>query len=311
MNERMKVLIAYDGSDNAQLVLTELRRAGLPDIAEAVVLSVADVEMPTVPDYAVSMTSANDRLNSVLRAREQAFYDVVLRERNKAFLAVSDARQLALQASEQLKAAFPAWQVGAEAYADSPASAIIKKAEDWGADLIVVGRQGRSGLGDDTQGSVSRKVADKANCSVRVVGIHSLESIAPARLLVGLDGSPFAEKAARTIANRIWPLNSEVRLVTATKPFGLYGAATYEQYHHAAEMQQHVETMLLESGLKVSSVIKQGEAKRVLVAEAEAWDADCIFVGSRGLHSAVMRFFLGSVSTAVVANACCSVEVVR
>jgi nucleotide-binding universal stress UspA family protein len=56
--------------------------------------------------------------------------------------------------------------------------------------------------------------------------------------------------------------------------------------------------------------VKDGEPKSLLIAEAESWGADCIFVGARGLGR-VERFMLGSVSTAVAARAHCSVEVVR
>jgi nucleotide-binding universal stress UspA family protein len=131
------------------------------------------------------------------------------------------------------------------------------------------------------------------------------------RIVVGLDGSSLAEKAARTVAERAWPTGSEVLLVTATKPFGMYGISPDEQHNRAAEVHQATEGMLREAGLTVKSVIKEGEAKGVLVAEAESWGADSIFVGSRGLDSALKRFWLGSVSSAVVANATCSVEVVR
>lgn len=311
MNKRMKVLIAYDGSENAQLILAELQAAGLPDNVEAVVLSVANVDLPAVPDYAISTVSANDRLNNVLRAREQAFYDVVLKERNKAFQAISDARQLALQTSEQIKEGFPDWDVYVEAYADSPASAIIKKAEEWGADLIVLGSPESSALGQFVLGSVSKNVVHKSSCSVRIVRSQARESTVPLRILIGLDGSPFAEKAAQAVATRVWPAHSEVLLVTATKPYGLYGVAPCERCNYVAEIQQGVAAMLLEAGLKVSLLAKEGDAKSVLVAEAESWGADCIFVGSRGLHSAFRRFFLGSVSAAVAANATCSIEVVR
>ena len=41
MNEKMKILIAYDGSDCAEAALKDLQRAGLPKMAEAVALSVA------------------------------------------------------------------------------------------------------------------------------------------------------------------------------------------------------------------------------------------------------------------------------
>jgi nucleotide-binding universal stress UspA family protein len=311
MEERMKVLIAYDASGNIQLIVDDLRRAGLPRKTEAIVISVADVETLPAADVVVSTPSANDRLNTLLKAREQAFYYAAMRERHKAFLAVNDALQSALQAGEQIKSEFPAWNVRAEAYAETPAMAIIRKADDWGADLIVVGSHKQSTIERLILGSVSQKVVNEANHSVRVArgSFHKDES--PARILIGLDGSSFAEKAAQSVAKRAWPVGSEARLVTIMKLSGLYGVSPEEQRDSLAEMQRSVEAMLREAGLKVSSVIREGAAKSALVAEAEGWDADCIFVGSRGLHSPLMKFFLGSVSASVVANATCSVEVTR
>jgi nucleotide-binding universal stress UspA family protein len=48
----------------------------------------------------------------------------------------------------------------------------------------------------------------------------------------------------------------------------------------------------------------------VLITEAEDWDADCIFVGAKGMRG-IERLLIGSVSAAVAARAHCSVEVVR
>ena len=311
MRGRMKVLIAYDGSGDTQGILAELRRAGLPREVEAVIISAVTVELPIMPDYVISSASVNDRLSTLLRARVQAAHNVLIKERERALLTVDGALRLALQAAEQIKSEFPAWDVRAEACADSPASAVIKKAEDWSADLIVVGTRGRSALDRLILGSVSQKVVNEAGCSVRVSRSQPDKGVSPVRIVVGLDGSSFAKKAARAVAERAWPAGSEVLLVTATKHFGLYGVSPDEQRKRAAEVHQTAEVMLREAGLTVRSVIKEGEAKSVLVAEAESWGADSIFVGSRGLDSALKRFFLGSVSSALVANATCSVEVVR
>ena len=57
-------------------------------------------------------------------------------------------------------------------------------------------------------------------------------------------------------------------------------------------------------------MIQEEDPKLLLIAEAERSNADSIFVGARGL-SRVERFLLGSVSTAVVSRAHCSVEVAR
>ena len=47
-----------------------------------------------------------------------------------------------------------------------------------------------------------------------------------------------------------------------------------------------------------------------ILEEADAWGADCIFVGAKGTRG-IDRLLLGSVSSAVAARAQCSVEVVR
>ena len=46
MSEQMKILIAYDGSDCAKDAIEDLPRAGLPRVAEALILSVAEVFLP-------------------------------------------------------------------------------------------------------------------------------------------------------------------------------------------------------------------------------------------------------------------------
>ena len=45
-NERMKIVIGYDGSEHAGAALDDLRQAGLPGDAEALIVSVADSAMP-------------------------------------------------------------------------------------------------------------------------------------------------------------------------------------------------------------------------------------------------------------------------
>ena len=67
---------------------------------------------------------------------------------------------------------------------------------------------------------------------------------------------------------------------------------------------------LREGDMSVTCHVRHGDPKRVLVDEAEAWRADCIFMGARGLTH-LKRFFMGGVTMAVAARAHCSVEVVR
>jgi nucleotide-binding universal stress UspA family protein len=51
----------------------------------------------------------------------------------------------------------------------SPAPAILAAAERLGADLVVLGSRGRSGLAATLLGSVSKRVSEHARCSVLIV----------------------------------------------------------------------------------------------------------------------------------------------
>jgi nucleotide-binding universal stress UspA family protein len=309
MTEKMKIVIAYDGSDCAKDALEDLPCAGLPRVAEALVMSVADVFLPPSSSPAPALPA--EVPVAVQRAWAQATH------------AVDEARALAQQARTHLLLSFPAWEVQAEACADSPAWAVVKKADTWQPDLIVVGSHGRSALARFVLGSVSQKILTEARCSVRVGRSYRQTHAAPARLLIGVDGSPDAAAAVGAVAARAWPVGSAVRLVTALDARmgtalafmqlpGQTGTEMRDADEHAW-MSRTLDAMaapLQTRGLAVSSVIRAGDPKQVLLDEATHWEADTLFVGARGL-SRVERFLLGSVSAAVAARAHCSVEVVR
>jgi nucleotide-binding universal stress UspA family protein len=50
-----------------------------------------------------------------------------------------------------------------------PRSEIVEEAKEWGADLVVVGSHGRTGLKRVLLGSVSQAVVDHAPCPVEVI----------------------------------------------------------------------------------------------------------------------------------------------
>ena len=51
----------------------------------------------------------------------------------------------------------------------NPAIVICKAAQEWGADLILIGNRGRTGLSELVLGSVSNHVMHRATCSVLVM----------------------------------------------------------------------------------------------------------------------------------------------
>jgi nucleotide-binding universal stress UspA family protein len=315
----MRVLVAYDGSDCADAALADLQRAGLPRDVAALVFTVGEVFLPPPPVSSYEAVAAATTSRRVAAA--------VAQSQSQAARALEAARETAEGGRELLGAAFPTWEVRAEAVAGSPAWAVIEKAERWPADLVVVGTHGRSALGRLLLGSVSAKVAADARKSVRVARCPENKFVAdaPIRLLVGYDGSPSAREAVRAVARRRWPAGSMARVVAvseypaASSVVGLIpGAAatlTGREQEMFVRLREEVEAAQEDlgavAGLHVSGEVLRGDARRVLVEEAERTQADCVFVGSRGLGGPFERFVLGSVSDALVKNAPCTVEVVR
>jgi nucleotide-binding universal stress UspA family protein len=296
----MKALIAYDGSACADAALDDLKRAGLPGEVEAMVVTVAELWLPPpLAMFKPGPTTATEPLPASVEA----------------------ARNLAIEASRRLQTIFPRWDVRAEALVGSPASAILSKADEWKPDLIIAGSHGRSALGRFILGSVSQKIVTEAHRSVRVARGRGIDAGAPARILLGFDSSLDARAAVRTIASRVWPEKSAVRALAvlppalSESPLLPWTPEQLAQREASARewMQKQVEAAaeeLRSSGLAATPVITTGDPKQALLDEADGWGADCLFIGARG-HNRLVRFMLGSVATAVVARAHCSVEVVR
>ena len=145
------------------------------------------------------------------------------------------------------------------------------------------------------------------------------------KILLAVDGSVCSDAAAEALAKRPWPRESEVKVITAAEmpvPVGMEPWAVSPDYFEELgksvrkAAQAVIDSALVklktiaDKTLKVSSEIIQGPPRQVIVDEAESWRADLIVMGSRGL-GAWNRLLLGSVSSAVVHHAKCSVEIVR
>jgi nucleotide-binding universal stress UspA family protein len=238
---------------------------------------------------------------------------------------MKEAREFAKKAADKIRAQCPEWAVTSEMISGTPAWELIGAANRWNADLAVVGSQGRSAIGRLFLGSVSKRLATDAACSVRVGRGDAGRKIAPPRIIIGVDGSPAAEQAIYAVGQRVWDDGTEIRLVAVddgTPPparistFLPQAAEMLNSYLQRKEtrvqsMLEWANDELAHIGLKTSVLTKKGDPSKILIAEAGRWNADSIFVGTRDFKNAFERFRLGSVSTAVVTNAPCSVEIVR
>jgi nucleotide-binding universal stress UspA family protein len=311
----MRILIGYDGSACAEAALDDLTRAGLPEKAEAHILSVGEVWLPPPPPSSYEIIEEARHANSAAELQ---------RDFSKRCPAAKEALVLAQQAQERIKAKFPKWTVTADASCGSPAWELIAQADHWKPDLILVGSHGRTALGRFVLGSVSQRVLTEALCSVRIARGRVEDPETPVRIVVGTDGSPASEEALRAVSGRKWPSGTEVKVILVDDPLApeflgklvrplgeMLAEERREERAWIREISQFAVDILHSCGVRVTCEVKVGDPKQELPKAAEEWGADCIFVGSAGFSNRFQRFVLGSVSAAVAARAHCSVEVVR
>jgi len=311
MKEAMKILVAHDGSDCANAALENLSTAGLPEDAHVLVMSLADVFVPAQVDENVDDTFPLYVPEGIKLAHARARH------------VLEEAEEIARQARERIKAAFPNWEVGYEAEADSPAWALIRKADSWRPDLVVLGARGRSVFGGRLiLGSISQRVLYEVRCSVRIGRGPYKDPAKPIRLLIGVDNSADSNAAIAAVCDRRWPKGTEVGLVVVvdtvmaipheTDPAAIkwIEVAKEENWVQVREVFEPAAQRLRSNGLHTEVLVRRGNPSDQLLQEAHTWGADCVFVGARGTRG-IDRLLLGSVSSAVAARAHCSVEVVR
>lgn len=287
----MRVLLATDGSEAARAATEWLLTFPLPTASTIRALTVA---------------SLNHARPAVLESAEGLRH--TLHERAGAI--VSEARDTLARR----------WAAVEGRVADGDArEEIIRMAEDWHADVVVLGARGLTPLKRALLGSVSTAVVRHAHCPVLVVrGRHQgLRTI-----VVGVDGSPDSLGALAFLGSL--PLDPQVQLtlvgavppppLPASPELGagpLFLDETLARWE--AEAERALEGAAASFKGKVVTIVRRvliGPAGEEIVGNAHAVGADLIVVGARGL-GAFQRLLLGSVSEYVLLHAECPVLVVR
>ncbi|MBE0429100.1 MAG: universal stress protein [Thermoleophilia bacterium] len=181
---------------------------------------------------------------------------------------------------------------------DDPWSLIISEAERNGAELIVMGRRGRTGLARMAMGSVTAKVIGHAPCNVLVVPREA--DIECGTIIAATDGSVYGEAAIREALKMAAVCGSRlVVLSVAESDSDLQEAETI-----AAAGRQAAEGANIESEALTAS----GKPYGVILSMAEEKNADLIVMGCRG-RTGLSRLLMGSVAERVIAEAQCAVLV--
>lgn len=298
----IKVLIPYDGSENGETALNDLRRAGLPEEIDAFV-AVTNVWLPLSP-YEITR-AVNARRMMVLTAGVSSFAPA-LRD--------YEEQRILLQAGKRrIRSDFPSANVTAEAMKDTAlvANEIIRKAATWGAELIILGSSTSPSPQITDYAGPAVKVAGGAHCSVRIARASARTVGSPIRIIIAVEGYDSAAQVVKAVADRVWPQGSEARLVVVSK----VGPRDPMKDSETTLMLEQAAQELRAKGLTVSTAIRDGKPEDVLLQQALEFAADCIFIDSHGLSHALDagadRHGLGKVAEALALGAHCSVEVVR
>lgn len=147
------------------------------------------------------------------------------------------------------------------------------------------------------------------------------------KILVPVDGSSESKKAVEQAVLLAQKFGSEVTLISivevesdvAYTELGIVVSGEYAgvrdtlikiKTENSSKMLDAIIAGLDCTGIKMNRVIKVGSAHPEIVEEAVKGKYDLIVMGHRGLNT-VKRFFIGSVAKRVIADAPCSVFVVK
>lgn len=294
----MKILLAIDGSDASMTAVSVANGLTLPADSTVELLTVIAEDTWTHGPWPAALVIQSPA------ALEQSIADVRTRLEMIAADLAADGRTIRTNVRH-----------------GRPASEIVLEAGRFGADLIVVGARGHSAVERLVIGSVSSEVVDEAHCPVLVVRRPGL-----ARVLVATDGSPDGDLAADFVGTSGIFGDPAVKVLSVVDPGmpwwtglspvdGMVAADTYASVcdaaeRHALEVARTTAERLGSEHIVAEAHPRGGEVGSTIVAEAGAWHADVVVLGTRG-HGLLHRALVGSTSRHVLHHAPMSVLIVR
>jgi nucleotide-binding universal stress UspA family protein len=295
---RLRVLIPYDGSETAEATLNDLSKAALPPELDALI-AVTQVCLPSSP-YEITRAVSARRLK--LLTSGLSSYVPALQEHEEQCV-------LSREAERRLRPMFPKGSVKTEAIEDTAAvvQAILRKAERWGAELIILGsKTSPSALISDYAGPALR-VAQDAHCSVRIARPSDRKPDAAIQIVIYVDESSSSHDVVNAVGERNWPTGTIANLVMTRKPV----PRDVVRDAGAAKVLDTWADTLRAKGLEVSVEIVDSQPKEVLLQKSQESSVDCIFIDRHHGEGDVYAGGLSATAKALILGAQCSVEVVR
>ncbi|MEO5357330.1 MAG: universal stress protein [Nitrospirae bacterium YQR-1] len=179
-----------------------------------------------------------------------------------------------------------------------PYESIIDEAKKRKADVIIMGRRGRTGLKLMIMGSQTAKTIAYSPCKVLVVPKDT--EIKGENIMLATDGSKYSIAA-----------ESEAINMAASCPFvkhflAVAVAKNKEGLHDVEKNLDRVKENAAKRGIAVETLILTGEPYKAIVNASMESGADLVIMGSHG-RTGLDRLLMGSVAERVVSLAQCSV----
>jgi len=183
---------------------------------------------------------------------------------------------------------------------EKPHQLITDEAVEKKADMIIIGRRGRSGIMKVLMGSVAAKVIGHAPCKVLVV--PRAARIEGRNILVATDGSAHSIAAAAEAIGIAKRCGGAIIAVSTTHVEG--------DFEEAKANVDSVVAMAQKEGIPVEALTPTGRSHDVIVETAGGRGVDLIVMGAYG-KSGLKKILMGSSTEKVIGHANCAVLVVR
>ena len=303
----MKILLATDGSDNANAAVDFLLQFPFPEHCSITLLSVVDARL----FVDVGAFELSDDQYQVMHDTNEA----VRREAQQSLTSVAE------------RVSRDGWTVETMVRSGYVAEEILTTAEELQVDLVVVGSHGTSGYRRFMLGSVATRLLDYAPCSVLIVK-QAMEGSLSAReeardegwrVLLAYDDSGPARKAVSVCASLPFAGRDEITVLTVITLIHAFRQDIRQQMNTIWQQKTAAARASLEDAVttlqgtlpNVSSRVREGDnSAHEVIEEATESNSNLIMLGSKG-KKAIKRFLLGSMTSHVARHAHCSVWVVR
>lgn len=185
-------------------------------------------------------------------------------------------------------------------YGEEPYKLIIDEAHERSADMIIIGRRGRSGLMKVLMGKVAAKVVGHAPCKVLVV--PRAARIECRNILVATDGSAHSTAAVSEAIGIAKRCGSNIIAVSSVH--------SDDELEEAKSNVRKVVEMAQKESIQVETLTPPGRSHHVIIETAGGRGVDLIIMGTYG-KTGVKKLLMGSSTEKVIGHASCAVLIVR